>query len=394
MEGLLQHHREKYPVAFLINGKSGGKTGKQLLHHFSEYNNCYVFDLADLWQIKQNKNHSCAIYSQFCQTLQMDNIRIVAAGGDGTVSFVCTLLDHFFQDILPIDTLQHKTQFSAKKPLPPLAILPIGVGNELSRCLGWSKGFTPSASSWTIPCLPFDKEGQFVNNVRKGNIVDLDTWDINFEPEEGSLQLPGESLGKSGLHTLLCFFSLGFDANITHKFHQLREGNPKLTSSVAMNKLWYTVYGIQEIFQPTDNVASSLELRVDGRLLPLPSNIRTLQMFNIHSSADGVDFFGVSRPSRNSELQEYSSPTINDGLLEVVGTTGVPHLLSIRAGMSHSTRLAQGNKFTIKILKPIPVQVDGEGWIQHPGTVTVSHRRSIPVICGDGPTKGFPKSFV
>jgi len=145
---------------------------------------------------------------------------------------------------------------------------------------------------------------------------------------------------------------------------------------------------------PMENVCTYLELRVDGELVPLPKDIKTLQFFNIHSSADGIDFFGVSRPSNKDELQEYSSPTLNDGLLEVVGTTGVPHLLAIRAGMDHSKRLAQGKSFSVKILKPIPVQLDGEGWVQPPGTVHITHRRQVPVICGNGSTKGLPKDWL
>jgi len=250
----------------------------------------------------------------------------VAGGGDGTVSFVCSLLDHFLQDY-------NSTQFT--KPVPPIAILPIGVGNELSRCLGWSKAFSPSSKS--IFCCSFEnKEKAFIKDVRRGRIVDLDSWDVYFEPDSQNGSDWGFDYnfscahGKIGKHTLMCFFSLGFDASITHKFHQLRETKPKLTSSVAGNKLWYTVFGIQEMLMPMDNVSSYLELRVDGQLIPLPSDIKTLQLFNIHSSADGIDFFGVSRPSHSHELQEYSSPTITDGLLEAVGTTGVPHLLSIR----------------------------------------------------------------
>lgn len=382
MENLLCKQHEKIPVAILINGRSGGKAGDQLIEYFSGFHNCHVFDVADLWGAETGKCQS-AEYSRFCEVIQMENVRIVAGGGDGTVSFVCSLLDYFFRESDEnIEYMPHKTQTYAKKTIPPFGILPIGVGNELSRCLGWSKRFTPSTGFMNVLCCPQEKERSFLNNVRRGPVLELDSWNVHFES--------ASSDGKRGDHTFLCFFSLGFDANITHKFHQWRENNPKLTSSAAGNKLWYTAFGIQELFMPMENVSSYLELVVDGESIPLPTDIKTLQLFNIHSSADGIDFFGCSRPSKPNELQTYSIPTLNDGLLEAVGTTGVPHLLAIRAGMSHGYRMAQGNTFTVKIKKPFPVQLDGEGWIQPPGTVTITHRRKVPVIRGRGSTKGIP----
>lgn len=382
MEGLLHKQHEKVPVALLINGRSGGKTGGQLISHFSSFHNCYVFDIADLWGAETGKCQS-AEYARFCEIIQLENVRIVAGGGDGTVSFVCSLLDYLFRENeTKLEKMPHKTQTYAKKGIPPFGILPIGVGNELSRCLGWSKRFTPSGFINSVCCSVHEKEKSFLKSVRRGPIVGLDSWNIRFESISSD--------GKSGDYTLLCFFSLGFDANITHKFHLWRESNPKLTSSVTGNKFWYTAFGIQELFMPMENVSSYLELEAGGKPIPLPSDIKTLQLFNIHSSADGVDFFGVSRPSNPDELQHYSSPTLSDGLLEAVGTMGVPHLLAIRAGMSHSQRLAQGSDFTVKIKKAIPVQLDGEGWIQPPGIVYISHRRRVPVICGDGSTKGVP----
>ena len=48
----------------------------------------------------------------------------------------------------------------------------------------------------------------------------------------------------------------------------------------------------------------------------IPQNIKTLQVFNIHSSADGVDFFKGHQKSTPNELQEFRIPLINDELLE------------------------------------------------------------------------------
>jgi diacylglycerol kinase (ATP) len=117
--------------------------------------------------------------------------------------------------------------------------------------------------------------------------VSLDRWTIRFT----------DSSDLNITKSMLCFFSIGFDAKIAHKFHLLREASPSKTSSRAINKLWHTWYGVIEFFYPFAKVSTFLELVVDGEKIELPQDLRTLQVFNIHSSADGVDFFGTDQVS-------------------------------------------------------------------------------------------------
>ena len=86
----------------------------------------------------------------------------------------------------------------------------------------------------------------------------------------------------------------------------------------------------------------------------------------------------------------YSPPSSDDGLLEVVGTEGVGHLLSTRLGFRHSHRLAQGGEIKITVLSPwssLVAQADGESWMPT-GTIRVTGGGAVDVVVG--PSGRFP----
>lgn len=70
---------------------------------------------------------------------------------------------------------------------------------------------------------------------------------------------------------------------------------------------------------------------------------------------------------------------MSDGLLEIVGVTGVPHLGQIKAGIRDAIPIAQGRHIEILSYTRLPMQMDGEPWIQSPCKIDLSlgYKRKI-----------------
>ena len=61
--------------------------------------------------------------------LHVPNLRILVCGGDGTVGWVHSVLDEILD--------QTCTSRVGNARRPPVAVLPLGTGNDLARVLGW-----------------------------------------------------------------------------------------------------------------------------------------------------------------------------------------------------------------------------------------------------------------
>ncbi len=191
--------------------------------------------------------------------------------------------------------------------------------------------------------------------------------------------------------TSVCFFSIGFDASIAMQFHQLRERTPCCADSVTKIVAGHAVLGLGEAFSNRKYLRPGvISLRVDGKEVVVPAGARTLQFFNIHSSATGIDFFGCQQKSTPEELQHYEPPNIGDGLIEIVATMSTWHLGAIRLGFGHSHRVAQGASVEIVLRDAVPVQVDGEPWLQPPAVIHVSAQGKIPFVLGKGEKRNVP----
>ncbi|KAJ6407022.1 hypothetical protein OIU84_010525, partial [Salix udensis] len=91
-----------------------------------------VFDLSDVKPDEfVNYGLVCleklAGLGDYCAKETRDKLRIMVAGGDGTVGWVLGSLAELH------------TQ--GREPVPPVAVLPLGTGNDLSRSFGWGGSF-------------------------------------------------------------------------------------------------------------------------------------------------------------------------------------------------------------------------------------------------------------
>jgi len=103
---------------------------------------------------------------------------------------------------------------------------------------------------------------------------------------------------------------------------------------------------------------------VDGKHVELPP-IEGIIILNIMSWGSGANAWGPEKD------EKFTKPNHWDGMLEVVGVQGVVHLGQIQSGLRAAIRIVQGSHIKIHMNCDVPVQVDGEPWIQPAGDIVV-----------------------
>lgn len=174
------------------------------------------------------------------------------------------------------------------------------------------------------------------------------------------------------------YFGVGLDAKIALDFNTLREEHPEKCKSRIKNQMWYGVLGGKEMMQQTcKNLQKALVLECDGKVVELP-RLQGIVVLNIASYMGGTNFWG-------SKLDKaFRAPSPNDGLLEVVAVSGTAQMAACKTlpGIT-PTRLAQAREVRLTLRTGVPVQVDGEAWMQAPCVVTISHKNRVRVLCRD-----------
>ena len=280
----------QYTIIAFVNSTSGGGMGNSLYTTLqSHLGPSYVIDL-----------HSCRHPGQMPQDTLIKYahdpmVRILACGGDGTMGWIYSSLDKVWSTILGQSSPMIQVHLSPFKNHLPLAVVPLGTGNDLSRQFGWGGTFQESM-----------RKRQMILDAQNARITSLDRWRCTIMPvttigEEEKKFIPkilGESIHTNGqenateelkrrktydtLKLLLeedssssnskkwfssrhsskkkqtissssqlsntqffdgvfCnYFSLGFDAKIAHLFHCERENHPEKFTSPLKSKFLLT----------------------------------------------------------------------------------------------------------------------------------------------------------
>eukprot|EP00099_Drosophila_melanogaster_P030263 NP_996275.2 uncharacterized protein Dmel_CG31140, isoform F [Drosophila melanogaster] len=329
------------PLLVFVNVKSGGCQGLELISSFRKLLNPYqVFDL-------DNGGPLPGLYV----FRQITNYKILVCGGDGTIGWVLQCLDNVGQD--------------SECSSPPCAIVPLGTGNDLARVLCWGSGYTGGEDPLNL-----------LRDVIEAEEIRLDRWTVVFhpedKPEEPAMKAPSQTTGgaqnedNSQIFVMNNYFGIGIDADLCLDFHNAREENPNQFNSRLRNKGYYVKMGLRKIVgrKAVKDLQKELRLEVDGKIVELPP-VDGIIILNILSWGSGANPWGPDKDD------QFSTPNHYDGMLEVVGVTGVVHLGQIQSGIRTAMRIAQGGHIKIHLNTDMPVQVDGEPWIQSPGDVVV-----------------------
>ncbi|KAJ0789983.1 putative diacylglycerol kinase (ATP) [Helianthus annuus] len=316
------------PLLVFINKKSGAQRGDSLRLRLN-----ILLNPIQVFELSSTEGPEVGLYL----FRKVPNFRVLVSGGDGTVGWV-------------LDTIEKQNFVSP----PPVAILPAGTGNDLARVLGWGGGLG-SVDRQTGLCT-------MLHDIEHAAVTLLDRWKVSITNQKGK-QLRAPKFMNN-------YLGVGCDAKVALEIHNMREENPEKFYNQFMNKVLYAREGARTIMDRTfADYPWQVRVEVDGVDVEVPEDAEGILVANIGSYMGGVDLW----QNEDDNYDNFDPQSMHDKILEVVSISGTWHLGKLQVGLSRARRLAQGQTIKIQLLAQLPVQIDGEPWMQSPCTLTISH---------------------
>uniref|UniRef100_A0AC34GT55 Diacylglycerol kinase n=1 Tax=Panagrolaimus sp. ES5 TaxID=591445 RepID=A0AC34GT55_9BILA len=319
--------RPTQPLLVFVNPKSGGNKGSKALHTL-----CWLLNPRQVFDITALKGPKYGL--EMFRKLGTQ-LRVLVCGGDGTVGWVLSTLDQLNWP-----------------SYPPIGLLPLGTGNDLSRCMGWGGQFSDEPLAEILNAI-----------MHETSVTYLDRWRIEVEPntsssaEMGNYDELNDAVQSSlPLTVMNNYFSIGADAHVALQFHHSRSANPSMLNSRFKNRIAYGGLGTIDLFKRTwKDLADFITIEADG--VDISSKIRE---FKFHCVLfHNITFYaGGTIPWGSDHSEEYGKPSSCDGKIEILGFTTAT-LAALQMG-GRGERIAQCSRIKIITQKAIPMQVDGE----------------------------------
>ena len=161
------------PLLVFVNSRSGPQQGHLLISQLRGLlNPIQVWDLAD-----GGPKEVLESFSSFTR------LRILVCGGDGTVAWIVSTIENM--------KLQR---------WPPIAILPLGTGNDLARIHGWGGGYNNESLILIL------------KQVAESYISWLDRWEMTIENKKGQVK---------SVKSFFNYLGVGADAQAALQVHMV-----------------------------------------------------------------------------------------------------------------------------------------------------------------------------
>jgi diacylglycerol kinase (ATP) len=241
---------------------------------------------------------------------------LVACGGDGTAAAVFEAVHRSGRDI-------------------PVAVIPLGTGNDMARHLGWPMAPPDAASldAWLAHAIAAPERR-------------IDRW-LLTGPD--GVQRPWFN-----------YWSIGDDAAAALRFHHIRRVQPWLMRGGSLNKAMYGVCGLQE---PGARLRRAIDRSV-------PPGTGALVTANVPSYAGGLRL--------GPEIRS------DDGVIDLFALPAGLTMGLVLARIRRARALGQMNSLELRFSRPVPMQVDGEPFVGAAGCWRVAAGGQVRVLAGPG----------